>query len=563
MRKALIIVGIVVAVLIVIVIALPFVVDVNKFKPELETQLTTALGRKVTIGNIKLAIFSGGVRVDDVSIADDPAFSKSPFLQAKGLTAGVALMPLIFSGKLGVSSFTIDEPQVSLVRSASGKWNFSTMGGSGGATKSSGGAPAQISVGELSVKNGMITIGTVGAPGKTRTYKDVDFEASDLSYTSEFPFKLTATTPGGGDLKIDGKAGPINATDASLTPLSAKIDLKNTDIALSGLVDPSSGMAGKVTLTADVTSDGQAVTAAGSVKAENLKVSPTGSPAKVPITVDYDTAYNLKSEAGNLKRGDIHIGKATAHLTGGYNTAPATPTLQMKLNGQGMSVPDLEGALPAAGVTIPPGSSLEAGSLDVNFTISGPADKLTIVGPVNLSNGKIGGFSVKSKLGPLASLTGMGGGGGNDTEIQSLKTDLRQDPTGTHAQNLNVVIVGVGTVTGDANVSPSGELNCKMVAYLSGAGGAVLGAPGKLVGGAGGALGALTGGGKSQSSGSGSGGGIPFTVTGTTSNPVVVPNAGAVAGAAAGGLAKGAVAAPTGAAGAVTGGIGGLFGHKK
>ncbi len=83
MRKALIIVGIVVAVLIVIVIALPFVVDVNKFKPELETQLTTALGRKVTIGNIKLAIFSGGVRVDDVSIADDPAFSKSPFLQAK------------------------------------------------------------------------------------------------------------------------------------------------------------------------------------------------------------------------------------------------------------------------------------------------------------------------------------------------------------------------------------------------------------------------------------------------------------------------------------------------
>jgi len=553
-KKPLIIIGVVVVVLILIVLALPMLIDVNKFKPEIETQMSTALGRKVTVGNLRLSILSGGVEVEDLAIADDPAFSHTSFVTAKNVSAGVALLPLIFSGRLGVSSFTIENPQVSLVHNAAGKWNFSTIGGaSSGASKSSG-SPAQLSVGKLSVKNGTITVSTEGkggAPGKAHTYENVDLDASDLSFTSAFPFTLSLKTPGGGTVKADGKAGPINATDAAATPVTVKIDVKDADLALSGFVDPASGIAGIADVTANVDSTGDSLEAAGSVKIEKLKAAANGSPAKVPVSVDYDTTYNAKHDTGILNRGDIHIGKVTMHLTGNYNTAGATPTLQMKLNGQGMSVPELEGVLPAAGVALPPGATLEAGSLDLSLNITGPADKLTIVGPVNLSNGKIAGFSVKSKMGPLASLMGGGGGGGNDTEIQSLHTDLRQDSSGTHAANLNVVIVGVGTVTGDANVSPTGELNCKMVANLSGAGGAVLGAPGKLIGG----IGDLTGGGKSK----GSGGGIPFTVTGTTANPVIVPNVGAAAGQAATGLVK----APVGAASSVAGGIGGLFGHKK
>ena len=76
MKKILTVVGIVVAALILIVVALPFVIDVNKFKPTIETNISDALGRKVEIGNISLAILSGGVSVDSVVIADDPAFSR-------------------------------------------------------------------------------------------------------------------------------------------------------------------------------------------------------------------------------------------------------------------------------------------------------------------------------------------------------------------------------------------------------------------------------------------------------------------------------------------------------
>jgi AsmA protein len=76
MKKPLVIIGATVAVLLLLVLCLPLFINANQFKPALETKLTATLGRKVTIGDIKLAIFSGGVTVSDVSIADDPNFSK-------------------------------------------------------------------------------------------------------------------------------------------------------------------------------------------------------------------------------------------------------------------------------------------------------------------------------------------------------------------------------------------------------------------------------------------------------------------------------------------------------
>jgi AsmA protein len=544
MKKILKIVGIIVVVLILIVIALPFVINVNKFKPELESQITTALGRKVEVGNIQLSILAGGVKVDDVSIADDPAFSKSPFLQAKQVTAGVALLPLIFSGKLAVSSFTVTDPQVSLLRSSSGTWNFSSMGGASKTPRSGASGATNISVEKLEISNGTIVMGTAGAHGKTQTYTAVNLEASDLSYTSQFPFKFSAKTPGNGEVKLEGKAGPLDATDAALTPLDAKIDVQHFDIAASGAVDTVTGLGGVIDFNGDLVSDGHEANSKGTVKANKIKLVANGSPASVPVAVDYSTSYDLKRQTGTLKQGDVHIGKGLARLTGTYDIAGASPTLNMKLKGDAMPVEDLEGMLPAAGITLPSGARLNSGSLDLNLALSGPTDKLVITGPVNLSNGKISGYNLKSKLGALSSFTGLGGGGGggSDTEIQTLSANLHVDPaTGTQVSDMNIVVPSIGTVTGNGTVSPTQQLNFKMSAKLAGA------------------MGSMTsvmslGGGKNSS-----GGGIPFTITGTTSSPVFLPDMAGMAG----GMAKGVVSAPGGAAQAATGALGGLFGKKK
>ena len=539
MKKFLTIIGIVVVVLLLIAIILPHVIDVNHFKPTIESQIGDALGRKVQIGNIELAIFSGGVAVDDVVISDDPAFSSTPFLQAKEVKVGVALLPLIFSQKLEVSSFTVTDPQVSLLRSASGTWNFSSMGAGGSKKKSESpsAAPANFSVQKLAITNGTIVIGTAGAHKKTQTYQNVDLEAEDLSYTSQFPFKFSAKTPGDGSVKLEGKAGPIDATDASLTPLTAKVDVKNFDISATGMVDPSMGIGGVIDFAGDLASDGKEMNSSGNLKANKLKLKPAASPATVPVDVDYDTAYDLKKQAGALKKGDVHIGKALARLTGSYDLAGASPSINMKMNGQGMPIADLEGLLPALAIALPSGASLKSGSLDLNLAASGPVDKLVITGPVKLTDGKMSGFSLSSKLGALSSFTGLGGGkgGGSDTEIQTLSTDLHVDPANTQASNLEVVVPSIGTVTGVANVSASGQLDCKMNAKLAGAMGSV-----------------MTLGNKNSQ-------GVPFKITGTTSNPVFLPDVAGMAGS----MAKGAIGTPGNAAGAATGALGGLFGKKK
>src|SRR5580693_4275835 len=258
MKKLLTIVGIVVVVLFLIALILPHVIDVNHFKPEIQTQVSEALGRQVQIGNIQLAIFSGGVAIDNLVIADDPAFSPSPFLQAKEVKVGVALLPLIFSKTLEVRSFTVTDPQVSLLRSPSGVWNFSSMGAGGTKQKSaSPSAPANFSVEKLAITNGTIVVGTTGSHQKTQTYQNVDLEASDLSYTTQFPFKFSAKTPGDGSVKLEGKAGPIDATDAALTPLDATIDVKNFDLSAAGIVEPQMGAAGVIDFTGNLSSDGK------------------------------------------------------------------------------------------------------------------------------------------------------------------------------------------------------------------------------------------------------------------------------------------------------------------
>lgn len=535
--------AIVVAVLLIIVIALPFLVDVNSFRPRLESELSTALGRDVRVGNLALSILSGSVTAENLSIADDPAFGKDPFVKAKEFKVGVEMMPLIFSKSLHVTELILEQPEISLVRSASGKWNYSSIGGNSSAKPSgnSGGAStANLSVNKLAIENGRITISRAGSSAKPQVYDKVEVTVHDFSFTSQFPFTLSAGLPGNGSLKLGGKAGPINPDDASETPVDAQVNIKQMNLAASSLVDPSAGLAGVADFDGNLKSDGKQAVASGTLHADKLQLSPKGKPAGRAVDVKFATTYDLKKESGTLTQGDVTIGKAVAHLTGTYQTKGETTVLNMKLSAPGMPVDDLQPMMPAFGVILPSGSSLQGGTLSVDMAIAGPVDKLVITGPVKLANTKLAGFDLGSKLSAISKVGG--GKTGTDTSIQNLSTDARVAPDGVRTDNVNLTIPAVGVLTGAGTISPEGALNYKMNANLSG-----------------GAVGGLT-----QMAGMGSGGAasIPFFIQGTTSDPKFMPDVEGMATGQLKGLVGGA-AGKNAAGNSAAGALSGIFGKKK
>src|SRR5258707_3255335 len=128
MKRIVRVLGITLGLLIVVLVSLPFLINANQFRPMLEAKLSQGLGREVKLGDLKFSILSGGVTASDLAIADHPDFSKTPFLRAKSLTVSAKLLPFIFSRKLHVTGLIIDQPEIVLLRSAPGQWNFSNLG---------------------------------------------------------------------------------------------------------------------------------------------------------------------------------------------------------------------------------------------------------------------------------------------------------------------------------------------------------------------------------------------------------------------------------------------------
>lgn len=564
MRKVLITIAVIVVVLIVIAVVLPFFINANQFKPKVEAEATNALGRQVTVGNLNLSIFSGGVSADNLSVADDPAYGKEPFLTAKSMTIGVELWPLITSRKLNIESFTINQPTVNLIHGTNGKWNVSTLGAKGTKTSSeprpanaprsqtgaaspsseqnsqSASTTQELKVGKFAIKNGRITVQYQGTRAKPAVYSNVDLSATDVSLTSSFPYQLSATPPGGGSLNVKGDFGPLSQTEAAQTPLTAALKLEKFDLASSGLIDPASGMRGLVNLDANLKSNGKTANVDGHGTGANLCLVQGCSPAKEPVGLDFATDYNVAKQNGTLTKGVLKLGSSAANLGGTFDMSGASTRLDTKVDANNMAVNDIVGILPAIGVILPSGANLEGGTANAHATITGPVDALVTAGAVNINNTKLTGYDIGSKLAALSKLAGIQSA--KETLIQLFSSDVRVSPTGTQVSQLKLVLPAIGTLTGDGVIGPKNDLNFKMSAQLQTQGNA---------------LGALTQavgmGGKNAT--------IPFHITGTTSSPVFTPDvAGAV-----GGLLSGAKGQQPNqqSPGNLINNLGGLFGKKK
>lgn len=150
MRKPVLIAGMVLLVVLLAVGGLFFYAAANlnsiiaQNRDYLLAKVSASLGRKVEVSAIE-AKLGWGIAADlrNVTIADDPAISKQPFVKASDVYANVEILPLLWKD-LHVAKVVLANPQVRIIRTASGQLNISTLGkqGDSGKEGNSGGRPA-------------------------------------------------------------------------------------------------------------------------------------------------------------------------------------------------------------------------------------------------------------------------------------------------------------------------------------------------------------------------------------------------------------------------------------
>lgn len=410
MRKAGIVIGVIVAIIIVAVAVFALTFDVNKYHGLIQSQLEQKLGRKVTLGNMSLGIFPPRFRVQDLTITDDPNFSKNkPFLQAQELDVSVKLLPLLRK-EVEVSSLNVQRPSVELIKNPQGIWNFSTIGANPQATPPATGtsqpAPAkptqkpaptagtnpsptenkeqQLSLGELAITDGQIAI-TDEQSRKPRTvYDHIDVSLKDFAPDSPFTVQASVHLPGSGaeEIRLQGKGGPLVQGNPAATPFHGSLDLKGVGIGdfQKFLQTPAlANTDGVLSGHTNIASESGKASAQGQISIEKPKVR--GLDVGYPISADYDLNDDLTTDLLKVNKATLKLGQTPLYATGTVNMKPTPMVLDLNIKASDVSIAEAARLASAAGVAFGQGTTVN-GRVNADITARGPADKPALNGTV-------------------------------------------------------------------------------------------------------------------------------------------------------------------------------------
>lgn len=423
MRKIAIVIGIVVVVVIIVVGVLFATFNPNDYRGTIQTKLEQQLNRKVGLGNMSLGLFPLRFKVADLSIADDPKFSNSAFIQTQQLSVSVKLLPLL-SKSVEVDSLSLERPSVQLIKNAQGVWNFASIG-----QKEPAAAPSsseqQLSLGELAINDGQIAITDLQDRRPRTVYDHINLKLTDFAPNT--PFNLDASVhlpgPGNQEVSLKGKGGPLSHDNPAATPFKGTLELKHVDIAglqkflqIPALVNTEGVLSGHT----DIASENGKLSANGQMTLEKPKLH--GIDVGYPINADYKISEDLQNDLLRIDKCAIKLGQTPLFITGTVNHKPTPAQLDVNLKAENVSIAEIARLAAAAGVAFAPGTTVN-GQISADIKAQGAADKPAL-------NGTLAGRDIQVSGKEIA----------KPVEVKALNIALT--PTEIHSDNFNVTSGG-------------------------------------------------------------------------------------------------------------------------
>jgi uncharacterized protein involved in outer membrane biogenesis len=404
MRKAAIIIGIIIAIVIGILLVAPLFINVNQYRPQIQSELQQKLGRKVTLGNLHLRLLTPRVRVDNVIVSEDPRFSSGrPFAQAQELDVSIALLPLI-TGNVQVKSLTLQQPDIELVRNPQGVWNFSTIGQPPPGTTSQPKQPTPNKAGSqqnaggfelnnLQISDGQISITDAQKHQPRTVYNHIDVSLSNFAPGRPFSVSATVHLPGPGTqvVSLDGTGGPINNSNIMATPFDGAVKLQQVALSSAQKFLNTPALAGT---DATVSGNMKIRNQAGSLASEgNIKLQDPiirGVKLGYPITADYNLADDLNSDVLNISKGALQLGSTPLSITGSMNLKPTPAQVNVQLKASNVSLGEVAQLASAMGVAFAPGMNIN-GRLNADVHAQGTTNSPALNGSISARNLDISG----------------------------------------------------------------------------------------------------------------------------------------------------------------------------
>jgi len=380
-----------------IALALPFVVDVNRYRGQIEDTVSARLGRRVSLGPMRLSIVPLGLRIRDLSIAEDQRLdTRRPFVRVRELYVSPRFLPLL-KGQVELHALEVRDPEVELVRTAGGAWNFESLRQSSSQSSDTRLLPFE----RVSVSHGRLGFTDLSrAPGATPSassravYDNIDMTLTDDAPDPPFDLTLAVTMPGEGAQRVtlQGRAAPgrgiadstfdgqleFNAVSLSgVERFLAAETLQNSDAVLSG--------------RAAVRSNSGTLSSQGSLTFERPRVR--GVEIGYPIVAEFDLAHALEANRLTIQKGTVKLGKTPLSLTGMVDLSADPPVLDVHATASDASIAEAARLASAFGVAFGADTQVQ-GRLQADVRARGPANRPALDGQVRLRNISISGKDI-------------------------------------------------------------------------------------------------------------------------------------------------------------------------